>query len=195
MPLDQRQKQIIKAAIEVLMQNGISGSSMNDLIRASDLSKGGVYHHFPSKDDLLVGVLNYFFEEYFIEVTETPSEIKSAFQKLKYMLTQHEQVLQEMGKYNQLFQDFFAHSAHNTQLKQQFHYQYLHFQHVLTDLIQLGIDDGEFLEETNAKAIASGLIGVFDGICMATSVAPEDVIFPDYSVLSAKSLLNGIRKP
>lgn len=191
---DQRRNQIIEAAIKTLMTKGISASSMNDLIRASGFSKGGVYHYFPSKDNLLAGILNYFFEEYFIETTEVPSKIKSAHQKLRYMLTQHQQILEEMGQYNPLFLDFFAHSAHNPQLKQQFQFQYLHFQTLLTKLIQQGINDKEFKPDINARAIASGIIGVFDGICIAMSVAPQAVEFPGYAVQSALSIIEGIRK-
>ena len=191
---DQRRKQIIEAAIKVLMDRGITSSSMNDLVRASGLSKGGVYHHFPSKDDLLIGILKYFFEEYFIEMTETPPDIQSAYQKLRYILSQHQQTLQEMGQYNALFQDFFAHSAHNEQLKQQFQFQYLHFQTLLTELIQQGIENNEFINEVDARAIASGMIGVFDGICMAMAVSPETIEFPDYAIQSALSILEGIKK-
>lgn len=193
MSCEHRRIPIIESAIKILMQNGIAATSMNDLIRASGLSKGGVYHHFSGKDDILIGILEYFFEQYCVKVTEIPEDIASAYDKLHHMLTQHEQMLLEMGQYNQLFQDMFAHAARNTQLKQQFELQYLHFQKLLTELIKLGVDNGEFKSDIDAKAIASGLIGVFDGICMAMSVAEDAVKFPDYAIQSALSMLNGIR--
>jgi len=188
-----RRKQILEASIEVLLEKGFSSSSMNDFVRASGLSKGGVYHHFKSKEDLLMGVVNLYFEKYLMEVTENDHSHESAYVQLQHLLTDHQELLLEMGELSQLLMDFYAQAAHIPGIRDQFRVQYVIFQEYIAAIVQKGIDDGEFVSTVNPKAIASGLIGVFDGICIGVLVAPDVIQFPDFAVEAAMSIVNGIR--
>ena len=49
---------ILKTAIRLLSQHGFASVSMNDVVRESGVSKGGVYWHFKNKDDLVLAVLD-----------------------------------------------------------------------------------------------------------------------------------------
>lgn len=192
-PSDQRRIQIIEGAIKVLMEKGVSKSRMNDFVKASGLSKGGVYHYFESKEDLLIGVLNYFFEMNLNQLTQQEASEESAYLQLRNTLTGHQEMLKEMGKYNQLMMDFFAQSPHIPRIKAQFNFQYRHFHAYLSDTIQKGIDNNEFSKSLDAKAIAAGMIGVFDGIGIAMMVSPELIKFPEYAIQSALTLVDGLR--
>ena len=57
-----RKQQVLTAAVQLFVSKGIQNTSMNEIITASGLSKGGVYHYFESKDDLVLGVLDIFIE-------------------------------------------------------------------------------------------------------------------------------------
>lgn len=46
-----RQK-ILRAAAEVFASRGYAGASMSDLLAGTGVTKGGLYFHFPSKEDL-----------------------------------------------------------------------------------------------------------------------------------------------
>ena len=98
-----------------------------------------------------------------------------------------------MGKYNQLMMDFFAQSPHIPRIKAQFNFQYHHFHTYLSDIIQKGIDDNEFSNALDAKAIAAGMMGVFDGIGIAMMVSPELIKFPEYAIQSALAMVEGLR--
>ena len=50
---EQRKKAILETAERMLYQNGYDGTSVQDIIDALSLSKGGFYHHFESKAQLL----------------------------------------------------------------------------------------------------------------------------------------------
>lgn len=49
---------IIRAAATVFQRKGYHGATMADIAAAVDLTAGSLYHHFPSKLDLLVAVLD-----------------------------------------------------------------------------------------------------------------------------------------
>jgi AcrR family transcriptional regulator len=54
---DPRQE-ILRTAARLFQQQGYDGTSMNDIAAALELSKGGLYHHFKSKDEILFDLMN-----------------------------------------------------------------------------------------------------------------------------------------
>jgi AcrR family transcriptional regulator len=56
--MDPRQE-ILRAAARLFQQQGYDGTSMNDVAAALKLSKGGLYHHFQSKDEILFDLMNH----------------------------------------------------------------------------------------------------------------------------------------
>lgn len=191
---DQRKLQIVEAAISVLMEKGITASSMNDFIRASGLSKGGVYHHFVSKEALLLGVLDYFFDQFFSEMVSNSTPMESAAEQLIKMISGHEELLRKLGDYNGLMVDFLAHAIHVKPIREHFQIQYRLFQSAITDLIEQGKMRGEFGDTIDAKAMASGIIGVFDGTGLALMIVPDSVDFPHCAVQSALAMIAGMGK-
>src|SRR5499425_2632800 len=58
---DPRQE-ILRTAARLFQQQGYDGTSMNDVAAALKLSKGGLYHHFQSKDEILFEIMNHAME-------------------------------------------------------------------------------------------------------------------------------------
>jgi AcrR family transcriptional regulator len=56
---NQRKREIIAAAIELLYEKGIIGFTMDAVVARSVLSKGGVYRFYKNRDDLLTDVFQY----------------------------------------------------------------------------------------------------------------------------------------
>src|SRR5580765_8159846 len=56
--LDSRQE-ILRTAARLFQQRGYDATSMNDVAAALKLSKGGLYHHFQSKDEILFELMNH----------------------------------------------------------------------------------------------------------------------------------------
>jgi AcrR family transcriptional regulator len=55
--VDPRQE-ILRTAARLFQQQGYDATSMNDIAAALKLSKGGLYHHFKSKDEILFDLMN-----------------------------------------------------------------------------------------------------------------------------------------
>jgi TetR/AcrR family transcriptional regulator, cholesterol catabolism regulator len=56
--LDSRQE-ILRTAARLFQQRGYDATSMNDVAAALKLSKGGLYHHFQSKDEILFHLMEH----------------------------------------------------------------------------------------------------------------------------------------
>jgi TetR/AcrR family transcriptional regulator, transcriptional repressor for nem operon len=56
---EQTRRKIVEAAAPIFNQRGYEGSSLNDLMEATGLKKGGIYRHFTSKEELAVEAFDY----------------------------------------------------------------------------------------------------------------------------------------
>ena len=52
-----KRRQIVEGAREVFLSAGFDGASMNDIARASGVSKGTLYAYFDSKDELFEAII------------------------------------------------------------------------------------------------------------------------------------------
>ena len=54
---------MLSAAEELIAERGFAAASLAEIAEAAGVSKGAIYHHFRSKDDLLLALLDQHFEE------------------------------------------------------------------------------------------------------------------------------------
>src|SRR5437660_10841361 len=52
-------QEILRAAARLFQQQGYDATSMNDVAAALKLSKGGLYHYFQSKDEILFHIMSH----------------------------------------------------------------------------------------------------------------------------------------
>jgi AcrR family transcriptional regulator len=55
-------KRIVEAAASIFNQHGYAGSSLNALVEATGLKKGGIYRHFSGKEELAAKAFDYTLE-------------------------------------------------------------------------------------------------------------------------------------
>ena len=105
---------IIHAARRNFAKKGFSNTSMDDIAKTAKVSKGGVYHHFASKDDLFMAIF----------VENQDSVIKSQpklFEKRKELLGDLEKMYEIMDFQKDLMRvwlEAMSESAHNSKIKQ-----------------------------------------------------------------------------
>jgi AcrR family transcriptional regulator len=61
---------LFDAAIEVVTERGFKDASVDEIARRAGLSKGGLYWHFPSKDDLFFALLEERVDRAYIQMAE-----------------------------------------------------------------------------------------------------------------------------
>ncbi len=75
---------IISAAWQLFYEQGYDDTTIEDIVEASETSKGSFYHYFEGKDDLL-GTLSYLFDEKYQELSETIDFNRNSFELLMYL--------------------------------------------------------------------------------------------------------------
>jgi AcrR family transcriptional regulator len=69
-PKDVRIEEILNAAVNEFLEKGYEGASVESIARRAGITKGGIYHHFRSKDEILLAA-NGKFEEPVLSMIKT----------------------------------------------------------------------------------------------------------------------------
>ncbi|WP_052950733.1 TetR/AcrR family transcriptional regulator [Devosia limi] len=84
---------IIEHAFSLFMERGYDSASLADIVKASGLSKGAVYHHFRDKQELHDAAIEHFFLRFFGAGTSAPSPDESLAAVLDDLVAGYERLL------------------------------------------------------------------------------------------------------
>ena len=90
--VDSRQE-ILRTAARLFQQRGYDATSMNDVAAALKLSKGGLYHHFQSKDEILYEIMNHAMEITQERVLNPVRGIANPVERLRALIRLHIEVV------------------------------------------------------------------------------------------------------
>jgi len=90
--LDPRQE-ILRTAARLFQQKGYDATSMSDVAGALKLSKGGLYHHFQSKDEILFDLMNQAMDVTQERVVEPVRKIADPEERLRTLIRLHVEVI------------------------------------------------------------------------------------------------------
>jgi TetR/AcrR family transcriptional regulator, cholesterol catabolism regulator len=90
--LDSRQE-ILRTAARLFQQRGYHATSMNDVASALKLSKGGLYHHFQSKDEILFNLMDHAMDLTQERVINPVRDIPDAEGRLRALIRRHIEVV------------------------------------------------------------------------------------------------------
>jgi AcrR family transcriptional regulator len=90
--IDSRQE-ILRTAGRLFQQRGYDATSMNDVAAALKLSKGGLYHHFQSKDEILFEIMNHAMDITQERVINPVKQIADPEQRLRALIRLHIEVV------------------------------------------------------------------------------------------------------
>src|SRR5438477_6660554 len=83
---EQTRRKIVEAAAPIFNQHGYEGSSLNDLMEATGLKKGGIYRHFASKEELAAEAFDYTWETAWNARLLHVDEKANGIEKLKQLI-------------------------------------------------------------------------------------------------------------
>ncbi len=83
---EQTRRKIVAAAAPIFNQRGYEGSSLNDLMEATGLKKGGIYRHFSSKEELAAEAFDYTWEAAWNARLLHVDEKANGIEKLKQLI-------------------------------------------------------------------------------------------------------------
>jgi len=88
-PRQQPRQEILRAAARLFQQQGYDATSMNDVAAALKLSKGGLYHHFQSKDEILFHIMSHAMDITEERVINVARRVEDPEERLRTLIRLH----------------------------------------------------------------------------------------------------------
>jgi AcrR family transcriptional regulator len=150
---------ILESAAQVIRQKGYHGSSMADIAKAVNLKKASLYHHFPSKQDILLELLDRALEMVIERMDQVMALKLPSDEKLRLAMRSYLKTLSEQGDLVSVL------LMEHRSLDPEFHAKHIphrdRFENMWRELIQEGVQTGVFSVE-NISLTVRGLMGVMN---------------------------------
>jgi AcrR family transcriptional regulator len=185
--------QILAAAMAVFAEKGFAKASMNDIVRASGLSKGGVYWHFKSKDALVTAIFDQFFKEQLALLDAVMAENGTAVTKLQELATFTSAGMAEVAAQFPSPLEFYALAARDESLKNSLQEHFQSYRTKIGELVAQGVADGEFRPQ-NSEDVANTIIALFEGVLLIWAIVPESIDLGAQVETAVQLLLDGLQK-
>lgn len=135
-----RKNEIIQASEGLFLEQGYEATTVEHILQRTGLSKGGFYHHFKSKEDVLMAILDRITDET-IQVAQHIADMKEISALEKFALFFRQQMEVKMPKVG-MIRAFYEERDHNTQFHK-FNTMIWHkYVPVITQIVMQGIKEG-----------------------------------------------------
>jgi AcrR family transcriptional regulator len=162
-PPEVRRAQLFQAAMAACAERGYHDTRMEDIAARAGLSKGSLYHHFRSKEDLFLALLEYLIDE-FARVLRQPSLDESATAALRQTAEMMIAYADADPEFARGMADFYLLSVRNPAFKDRFA---VHYDALISEgarVIRRGIERGEFSPDLDPELAARVFFVGGDGI-------------------------------
>ncbi len=94
-PRDERVADIMLAARTVFCEKGYEAASTAEIAARAGVVEGTLYRYFPSKRDLLIRVVEAFYEEIFADYERQLAGVRGTWNRLRFLIWKHLSVLHD----------------------------------------------------------------------------------------------------
>src|SRR3954453_10189812 len=151
---------LLAVAVEVFTERGYDGTSMEDLARASGLSKSSLYHHIDSKEQLLRLALERAVEPLFA-VTREPGAVQGrAIDRLEHVVRREVEVLADRLPYVMLLLRVHG----NTEAERWALERRREFDRFVASLVRSAVADGDVRDDLDPAVVTRLLFGMINSL-------------------------------
>lgn len=173
---DRTRELIIMKSAQLFNQQGYAGSSLNDIIAATGIKKGGIYRHFSSKDEIALEAYNYAASTVGRSISEAVDLEESAAGRLLAFFRVYEDVVNNppfiggCPLQNTAVESDDTHPALRERAQSGLH----DVMDMMKRIIKEGIQSGEFHENIDVDALASFAFSLLEGGIMLSKLEGDN---------------------
>ena len=172
-------EQIAELAAPLFNQRGYSGVSIADVMDATGLQTGGIYRHFENKEELAVGAFDH-------AVDVMAARFQAALAQAPRM--PHFRLLAVISVYADLPQNppvpggcpvlnaAVDNDDGNPALRKRARVAVQSLERLIVSLLERGQEDGDYLDATNTKEMASVIVASVEGAVAVARLAPQSEV-------------------
>lgn len=187
---EETKKMIIEKAFSLFARKGFKSVTMKDICIETGLSRGGLYRHYDSTQQIFSEIIDNLMNAQDNEFSEKMEKGYSAIQILNDVLERYRtEMLDNVGSLGLAIYEFYSEiqidSNDNVLLK-----QYEHSVNTWKDFLSYGIERGEF-KNVDSDELIDIIIFSYQGVRMLSEIFPIDEKVPERIVNHIKQVLLG----
>jgi AcrR family transcriptional regulator len=188
--IDVKEK-IVDAALATFSKNGYDRTRMDDIAEAANVSKGTLYLYFKNKEELFYAI--------------SERNIRELKEQLSTLLTKGEDLISSAENFyenfrsntsgtnvEKVFFEIIAESSRNLKLRRMLYEQRIKMLDVVTIYLDLQREKGLMRKDSNTKAIASGLISLYNGLSLSKVLGISETLNKQTWIDTVRAIFNGI---
>ncbi len=161
------ERQIIRAALKLFAEQGYMRTTLNQIGQEAGYPGGLVSHRFGSKEGLLQAVVSHITGRFSVDQMGSAIEQNSAEASLKnYLEIYIREVTVREGRMRTMYVIMGEALAAVPEIQQDIANLNKGVRNVLAEIVQRGIDNGEFSKEVDAQTAAVLILGMLRGVVM-----------------------------
>jgi AcrR family transcriptional regulator len=167
---EQTRERIIAAAAPIFNQHGYEGTSMQDLMAATGLEKGGLYRHFNSKEELAAEAFHFSANQVRKLRIDDLDRIPGALPKLRYVVERFVEAPSPIPGGCPLMNTAIDSDDGNPILRDLAAQALRRWRNGLARIAAEGIETGEIRPGTDPKRVANVIISTLEGALMLARI-------------------------
>lgn len=151
---------LLAVAVEVFIERGYDGTSMEHLSKAAGISKSSIYHHVRSKEELLHRAISRALDGLFGVLEEPDAPQGRAIERLEHVTRRVAEVLMDELPYVTLL----LRVRGNTDTERWAMERRREFDHEVSDLLKRAAADGDLRDDVDIRLATRLLFGMINSI-------------------------------
>jgi len=168
-----RKEAILKSATLLFAEKGFDSTPTSEVARVAGGAEGTIFHHFRSKEGILMNIFEEIMDTYFVEIESRARKANSGLEAIEKIVDSHFRFIEERSKeFLVILRDLpFRLLEQNSPFRDVIAAYLLRVLKLFKDCIDQGKKDGSIRDLPSEKG-AFILQGVLNGLCRQKLLAP-----------------------
>src|SRR5574342_123030 len=188
---EETRTKIMESAIKLFSNQGYNKASVDDICTEAGISKGAFYHHFESKQELFLALLDGWLQT--IDNAIEASKDKTAPETFTQMTEAFPYIFETAGEGLPMFLEFWLQASRDKKVWEASIAPYRRYHKYFTSLIKKGVDEGSFVE-VNPELASRMIVSTAMGLLLQSLLDPKGAKWEKVARDSTNMLVNSLLK-
>jgi AcrR family transcriptional regulator len=183
-------EKIVNAALMTFSKYGYDRTRMDDVAEAAKVSKGRLYLYFKNKEELFYAISER-------NIAELKQQLSTLFTGKENLKSSSENFYENFRSNNttdleKVFFEIIAESSRNLKLRKMLYQQRIKIFDVVIEYLNSQMQRGLIKKGTNTKAIASGLVSLYNGLSLSRVLGISETLNKQTWLDTVRAIFNAI---
>ena len=188
---EETRTRIMESAIKLFSNRGYNKASVDDICGEAGISKGAFYHHFKSKQELFLALLDGWLQT--IDTAIETSRDKTVPETFMQMTEAFPYIFETAGDGLPMFLEFWLQASRDKKIWEASIAPYRRYHQYFTTLIQKGVEEGSFVE-VDPELAARTIVSTAMGLLLQSLLDPKGADWEKVARDSTTMLIHGLLK-